>query len=73
MQNISRSDIRAYRRAAYAELEAFDKENEKYGLNKSESIKENKVINNLILRIITGKIIDIQGGVFCDIPLLLRC
>lgn len=39
-----------------AELEAFDKENEEMWLEQvEESIKENKVINNLILRIITGE------------------
>ena len=39
-----------------AELEAFDKENEELWLEQvEESIKENKVINNLILRIITGE------------------
>lgn len=36
-----------------AELEAFDKENEEMWLEQvEESIKENKVINNLILRIV---------------------
>ena len=39
-----------------AELEAFDKENEELWLEQvEESIKENKVINNLILRFITGE------------------
>ena len=39
-----------------AELEAFDKENEEMWLEQvEESIKEYKVINNLILRIITGE------------------
>ena len=39
-----------------AELEAFDKENEEIWLEQvEESIKEYKVINNLILRIITGE------------------
>ena len=39
-----------------AELEAFDKETEDLWLEQvEESIKENKVINNLILRIITGE------------------
>ena len=39
-----------------AELEAFDKGNEEMWLEQvEESIKENKVINNLILRIITGE------------------
>lgn len=48
-----------------AELEAFDKENEEMWLEQvEESIKENKVINNLILRIITGEIIDIQRAVY---------
>ena len=37
-------------------MEAFDKENEEMWLEQvEESIKENKVINNLILRIITGE------------------
>ena len=40
----------------HAELEAFDKETEELWLEQvEESIKENKVINNLILRIITGE------------------
>ena len=39
-----------------AELEAFDKENEEIWLEQvEESIKENKVINNLILRFIIGE------------------
>lgn len=39
-----------------AELEAFDKENEELWREQiKETIKENKVINNLILRFITGE------------------